>query len=113
MVQEYKVIAFGGLADPFLACGLEPTSLNKAQEGEKCKSSFPPLTHGETYSRSSRSRNDWAGHSVTLASHPVMKTLVESHGVTFAPIDPPSRLPAAIHQVILAHTQEVIQCFKS
>ncbi len=26
------------------------------------------------------------GHIVTLASHPVMKTLVESHGVTFAPI---------------------------
>jgi hypothetical protein len=42
-----------------------------------------------------------------------MKTLVESHGVTFAPIDPPSRLLVAIHQVILAHTQEVIQCFKS
>ncbi|MEA3440698.1 MAG: glycosyltransferase [Chloroflexota bacterium] len=29
-----------------------------------------------------------AGHSITLASHPVMKTLVESHGVTFAPIGP-------------------------
>lgn len=29
-----------------------------------------------------------AGHSVTLASHPVMKTLVESHGVPFAPIGP-------------------------
>lgn len=29
-----------------------------------------------------------AGHVVTLASHPVMKTLVESHGVTFAPIGP-------------------------
>lgn len=29
-----------------------------------------------------------AGHSVTLASHPTMKKLVESHGVTFAPIGP-------------------------
>lgn len=29
-----------------------------------------------------------AGHMVTLASHPVMKPLVESHGVTFAPIGP-------------------------
>jgi sterol 3beta-glucosyltransferase len=29
-----------------------------------------------------------AGHSVTLASHPVMKPLIESHGVTFAPIGP-------------------------
>lgn len=29
-----------------------------------------------------------AGHTVTLASHPVMKILVESHGVTFAPIGP-------------------------
>lgn len=29
-----------------------------------------------------------AGHTVTLASHPVMRGLVESHGVTFAPIGP-------------------------
>ncbi len=29
-----------------------------------------------------------AGHSVTLASHPVMRALVEAHGVTFAPIGP-------------------------
>jgi len=29
-----------------------------------------------------------AGHSVTLATHPVMKSLVESHGVSFAPIGP-------------------------
>ena len=29
-----------------------------------------------------------AGHPVTLASHPVMKTLVETHGVPFAPIGP-------------------------
>ena len=29
-----------------------------------------------------------AGHSITLASHPVMQTLVASHGVTFAPIGP-------------------------
>jgi sterol 3beta-glucosyltransferase len=29
-----------------------------------------------------------ARHAVTLASHPVMKALVESHGVTFAPIGP-------------------------
>jgi UDP:flavonoid glycosyltransferase YjiC (YdhE family) len=29
-----------------------------------------------------------AGHSVTLASHPGMKGLVESHGVAFAPIGP-------------------------
>ena len=28
------------------------------------------------------------GHPVTLASHPVMKTLVESHGVVFTPIGP-------------------------
>ena len=29
-----------------------------------------------------------AGHTVTLASHPIMKTLVESYGVTFVPIGP-------------------------
>ena len=29
-----------------------------------------------------------AGHAVMLATHPVMKTLVETHGVTFAPIGP-------------------------
>jgi len=29
-----------------------------------------------------------AGHETILASHPVMKTLVESHGVTFEPIGP-------------------------
>lgn len=29
-----------------------------------------------------------AGHTVTLASHPLMKTLVEAHGVPFAPIGP-------------------------
>ncbi|GAH68167.1 unnamed protein product, partial [marine sediment metagenome] len=29
-----------------------------------------------------------AGHNVTLASHPVMKTLIESHGVTFSLIGP-------------------------
>ncbi|MEJ2708198.1 MAG: glycosyltransferase [Anaerolineales bacterium] len=29
-----------------------------------------------------------AGHKVTLASHPSMKSLVESHGVTFLPIGP-------------------------
>jgi sterol 3beta-glucosyltransferase len=29
-----------------------------------------------------------AGHKVTLASHPLMKSLVESHGVTFLPIGP-------------------------
>ena len=29
-----------------------------------------------------------AGHSVTLASHPLMKALVTSYGVTFAPIGP-------------------------
>jgi len=28
------------------------------------------------------------GHSITLASHPIMKNLVESHGVNFAPIGP-------------------------
>lgn len=28
------------------------------------------------------------GHDATLASHPVMRTLVESHGVTFVPIGP-------------------------
>lgn len=28
------------------------------------------------------------GHSVTLTSHPVMKPLVQSHGVTFSPIGP-------------------------
>jgi sterol 3beta-glucosyltransferase len=27
-----------------------------------------------------------AGHAPTLASHPLMKDLVESHGVAFAPI---------------------------
>jgi UDP:flavonoid glycosyltransferase YjiC (YdhE family) len=29
-----------------------------------------------------------AGHTVTLASHPIMKTLVESYGVKFVPIGP-------------------------
>lgn len=29
-----------------------------------------------------------AGHFVTLASHPVMRSLVEAHGVPFAPIGP-------------------------
>lgn len=29
-----------------------------------------------------------AGHPVTLASHPIMRRLVESHAVTFAPIGP-------------------------
>ncbi|MFC2038072.1 glycosyltransferase [Chloroflexota bacterium] len=29
-----------------------------------------------------------AGHRVTLASHPVIKTSVKSYGVTFAPIGP-------------------------
>jgi sterol 3beta-glucosyltransferase len=29
-----------------------------------------------------------AGHKVTLASHPLMKSLVESHGVTFLPMGP-------------------------
>ncbi len=29
-----------------------------------------------------------AGHRVTLASHPMMQTLVEAHGVPFAPIGP-------------------------
>lgn len=29
-----------------------------------------------------------AGHSITLASHPLMKGLVETHGVSFAPIGP-------------------------
>jgi len=29
-----------------------------------------------------------AGHSLTLASHPVMETLVASHNVPFAPIGP-------------------------
>ena len=29
-----------------------------------------------------------AGHTVTLASHPIMRRLAESHAVTFAPIGP-------------------------
>lgn len=29
-----------------------------------------------------------AVHGVTLASHPMMRTLVESHGVRFAPMGP-------------------------
>ncbi len=29
-----------------------------------------------------------AGHLVTLASHPTMRTLVETHGITFGPIGP-------------------------
>ena len=29
-----------------------------------------------------------AGHTVTVASHPIMKPLVVSYGVTFAPIGP-------------------------
>lgn len=42
-----------------------------------------------------------AGHSVTLASHPGMRALVESHGVSFAPIGPDidlAREAAAIRQ---------------
>ena len=43
-----------------------------------------------------------AGHNVTLASHPVLKTLVETHGVTFAPIGPDfdfaQRMAAIRHQ---------------
>jgi len=42
-----------------------------------------------------------AGHNVTLATHPVMKSLVESHGVSFAPIGPDINLAeeaAAIRQ---------------
>ena len=41
------------------------------------------------------------GHRVTVASHPVMKSLVESHGVTFSPIGPDidlARKVAAIRQ---------------
>jgi len=41
------------------------------------------------------------GHEVTLASHPVMKSLVESHGLSFAPIGPDINLAeeaAAIRQ---------------
>jgi len=29
-----------------------------------------------------------AGHAVTLASHPLMRQLVETHGVVFAPMGP-------------------------
>ena len=43
-----------------------------------------------------------AGHTVTLASHPVMRDLVETHGVTFAPIGPDfdfaQRIAAIRHQ---------------
>jgi sterol 3beta-glucosyltransferase len=42
-----------------------------------------------------------AGHIVTLASHPVMKPLVESHGISFSPIGPDINLAkevAAIRQ---------------
>jgi sterol 3beta-glucosyltransferase len=42
-----------------------------------------------------------AGHTVTLVSHPVMKRLVESHGVAFSPIGPDidlTREVAAIRQ---------------
>ena len=37
-----------------------------------------------------------AGHIVTVASHPVMKALVESHGVPFAPIGPDIDLAASV-----------------
>jgi UDP:flavonoid glycosyltransferase YjiC (YdhE family) len=37
-----------------------------------------------------------AGHRVTLASHPLMKALVESHGVPFAPIGPDIDLPQEV-----------------
>jgi UDP:flavonoid glycosyltransferase YjiC (YdhE family) len=37
-----------------------------------------------------------AGHVVTVASHPVMKALVESHAVTFAPIGPDIDLAARV-----------------
>ena len=53
-----------------------------------------------------------AGHCVTLASHPVMKTLVEAHEVPFAPIGPDIDLAqrvAAIRQQALFIAWGLIQ----
>ncbi len=40
-----------------------------------------------------------AGHTVTLASHPVMKALVEAHGVDFAPIGPDIDLAQQVAEI--------------
>lgn len=40
-----------------------------------------------------------AGHTATVASHPVMKTLVESHGVTFDPIGPDIDLAEEVAEI--------------
>jgi len=42
-----------------------------------------------------------AGHSVTLATHPCMRGLVESYGVAFVPIGPGEAQPSWI-QVLIA-----------
>ena len=40
-----------------------------------------------------------AGHTVTLASHPMMKPLVESHGVAFQPIGPDINLAQEVAEI--------------
>ena len=40
-----------------------------------------------------------AGHTATLASHPVMKRLVESYGVTFAPVGPDIDLAREVAEI--------------
>jgi sterol 3beta-glucosyltransferase len=42
-----------------------------------------------------------AGHTVWVASHPIMKELVESHGVTFAPIGPDIDLAREVQEIRL------------
>ena len=37
-----------------------------------------------------------AGHQVTLASHPLMRSLVEAYGVSFAPIGPDIHLASRV-----------------
>ncbi|MEW5869338.1 MAG: glycosyltransferase [Chloroflexota bacterium] len=42
-----------------------------------------------------------AGHAVVLASHPLMRSLVESHGVAFTPIGPDIDLGVATADIRL------------
>ena len=53
-----------------------------------------------------------AGHAVTLASHPIMRTLVEVHGVTFAPIGPNIDLGQKVADIRL-RSRHVVEGFTS
>jgi sterol 3beta-glucosyltransferase len=54
-----------------------------------------------------------AGHGVTLASHPVMKMLVESHGVAFAPIGPDIDLAAEVAAIRRRARNSIIGLIKA